>query len=87
MHPRLTTALCLLFCAVLLTSCGHKPVVRELEQLQCQVDRTALQPTPTPVFTAPEATGRTVALLIEDFKEALALCNASKASVLKGLSP
>ena len=87
-HPKATTLLWLLSCAVLLTACANPQTQKEIIQVPCPAPALELfEPVLEPFKPGPGATQKTVALLIEDFREKLGMCNADKQTIRLILNP
>lgn len=71
-----------LFCAGLLTGCSDVRTLLKLQPLPPpQIPGALLLPCEGPSPPGPNATQRDAALVVEDFKETLASCNADKAAI------
>ncbi len=82
MHCPKMMALSLPFLGASLTACQAPQLQTQLVTLPPPtIPRTLLLPTKGPYRPQPGATQIDAALVIEDFKEALAACNADKESV------
>lgn len=83
MRPRKLTLLLLPFCAISLTACQSAPQVQtQVTALPPpEIPAVLLLPTSGPHRPGLRATQRDAALVIEDFTEALASCNADKAAI------
>lgn len=71
-----------LCCAVLLTACAEKAVLERTTVIPPrEIPASLLARNQEPAPPGPNATQRDASLVIEDLREALAACNADKASI------
>lgn len=83
MRPLKKTPLLLLFCVMSLTACQHRmPTPQKAELRKVTVPYSVLIPTDGPLRPNAGATQKDAALVVEGFREALAACNADKATLL-----
>ena len=82
-YPKMT-ALLPLCCVISLTGCGQTRTQAQFTQApKITIPLELFEPQPEPLNPGPGATQKSVALVGEDFREALAMCNANLATLAK----
>lgn len=82
MHRRAMMGLLPLCCAGLLTACADRPVLERTTVIPArEIPASLLVRNEEPAPPGPNATQRDASLVIEDLREALAACNADKATI------